>query len=252
MPKKANTMPVFRAVFPVLLAATCLTSSALAAPLSQSTSSEDLSYATLPEGGIISTISGDVEVKTSSGPLSIRSVSGDTDVSSSNGPVSVSTVSGDTQIGQIQGALQIKSVSGDITVAGAAGAAILMTVSGDAHLEKAAGDVTAKSSSGDQDITLISAPNARTALLESASGDITLHLPKGFGGTFDIQLRQGRSQKDFPLEQSLGLAVNVGPWEKPSLVSSESRKIAASGKVGDGKDHVTLRNVSGTIRIVQD
>ncbi|MBS1033161.1 DUF4097 family beta strand repeat-containing protein [Gluconobacter cerinus] len=242
-------MPVFRAVFPVLLAATCLTSSALSAPLSQSTSSEDLSYATLPEGGIISTISGDVEVKTSSGPLSIRSVSGDTDVSSSNGPVSVSTVSGDTQIGQIQGALQIKSVSGDVTVAGAA---MLMTVSGDAHLEKAAGDVTAKSSSGDQDITLTSAPNARTVLLESASGDITLHLPKGFGGTFDIQLRQGRSQKDFPLEQSLGLAVNVGPWEKPSLVSSESRKITASGKVGDGKDHVTLRDVSGTIRIVQD
>ena len=123
---------------------------------------------------------------------------------------------------------------------------------GDANLEEATGDGTAKSASGDQDITLISAPNARTVLLESASGDITLHLPKGFGGTFDIQLRQGRSQKDFPLEQSLGLAVNVGPWEKPSLVSSESRKITASGKVGDGKDHVTLRDVSGTIRIVQD
>ena len=253
MPEKAPPMSSFRMILPALLVATCLSSSgAFAAPLNQSVTSDDLSYTTLPEGGVISSMSGDVQIQTSNGPLSVRGVSGDIKISKNEGPTSLTTVSGDAQIGQGLGAVQIKTVSGDIAVAHAAGGAALMTVSGDTQLGGAAGDVTVKSTSGDQDVTLVSTGSARKIILETVSGDVTLHLPHDFGGTFDITLRQSRQQRAVPLEQSLGLTVQFGPWEKQGFLSSESRTITATGTVGNGRDHVTIHGVSGKVRILQD
>lgn len=253
MPEKAPPMSSFRMILPALLVATCLSSSgAFAAPLNQSVTSDDLSYTTLPEGGVISSMSGDVQIQTSNGPLSIRGVSGDIKISKNEGPTSLTTVSGDAQIGQGLGAVQIKTVSGDIAVAHAGGGAALMTVSGDTQLGEAAGDVTVKSTSGDQDVTLVSTGSARKIILETVSGDVTLHLPHDFGGTFDITLRQSRQQSAVPLEQSLGLTVQFGPWEKQGFLSSESRTITATRTVGNGRDHVTIHGVSGKVRILQD
>lgn len=253
MPEKAPPMSSFRMILPALLVATCLSSSgAFAAPLNQSVTSDDLSYTTLPEGGVISSMSGDVQIQTSNGPLSIRGVSGDIKISKNEGPTSLTTVSGDAQIGQGLGAVQIKTVSGDIAVAHAGGGAALMTVSGDTQLGEAAGDVTVKSTSGDQDVTLVSTGSARKIIFETVSGDVTLHLPHDFGGTFDITLRQSRQQSAVPLEQSLGLTVQFGPWEKQGFLSSESRTITATGTVGNGRDHVTIHGVSGKVRILQD
>lgn len=253
MPEKAPPMSSFRMILPALLVATCLSfSGAFAAPLNQSVTSDDLSYTMLPEGGVISSMSGDVQIQTSNGPLSIRGVSGDIKISKNEGPTSLTTVSGDAQIGQGLGAVQIKTVSGDIAVAHAAGGAALMTVSGDTQLGEAAGDVTVKSTSGDQDVTLVSTGSVRKIILETVSGDVTLHLPHDFGGTFDITLRQSRQQSAVPLEQSLGLTVQFGPWEKQEFLSSESRTITATGTVGNGRDHVTIHGVSGKVRILQD
>lgn len=253
MPEKAPPMSSSRMILPALLVATCLSSSgAFAAPLNQSVTSDDLSYTTLPEGGVISSMSGDVQIQTSNGPLSVRGVSGDIKISKNEGPTSLTTVSGDAQIGQGLGAVQIKTVSGDIAVAHAAGGAALMTVSGDTQLGEAAGDVTVKSTSGDQDVTLVSTGSARKIILETVSGDVTLHLPHDFGGTFDITLRQSRQQSAVPLEQSLGLTVQFGPWEKQGFLSSESRTITATGTVGNARDHVTIHGVSGKVRILQD
>lgn len=253
MPEKAPPMSSFRMILPALLVATCLSfSGAFAAPLNQSVTSDDLSYTMLPEGGVISSMSGDVQIQTSNGPLSIRGVSGDIKISKNEGPTSLTTVSGDAQIGQGLGAVQIKTVSGDIAVAHAAGGAALMTVSGDTQLGEAAGDVTVKSTSGDQDVTLVSTGSVRKIILETVSGDVTLHLPHDFGGTFDITLRQSRQQSAVPLEQSLGLTVQFGPWEKQGFLSSESRTITATGTVGNGRDHVTIHGVSGKVRILQD
>ncbi|GAD10295.1 hypothetical protein GFGA_1d0595 [Gluconobacter frateurii NBRC 103465] len=86
MPEKAPPMSSFRMILPVLLVATCLSSSgAFAAPLNQSVTSDDLSYTTLPEGGVISSMSGDVQIQTSNGPLSVRGVSGDIKISKKRG-----------------------------------------------------------------------------------------------------------------------------------------------------------------------
>lgn len=242
----------FKISLPVLAFGTALAFPVWAAPQNQSTTLDDISQSNLPEGGTLSSVTGNIRVGASGGPLSVRTVSGDIHIEQSAGSLDVRTVSGTLTVDHASGAAEIRSASGDVRVNHAGGAVSVRTMSGKStlpHLEK---DVTIRSISGDTTLTLDPASRMRTIDIGTVSGDMTLHLPHDFGGTFDILLKQRRSEKTLPLEQSLGLTVQTGAWEKNSDSSEEIRTITATGKVGDGRDHVIVRSVVGTLTLVQD
>ncbi|MBS1102440.1 DUF4097 family beta strand repeat protein [Gluconobacter sp. Dm-62] len=242
----------FTIFLPVLALGTALAFPVCAAPLSQSSISDDISQSTLPEGGKFSTVSGDVTVGTSDGPLSVRTVSGDIHVEQSKGPLDVHTVSGTLDVDHAAGAVEIRSASGNVTLDHSDGAVSIRTMSGDTTLSHVSRDVMIRSVSGDTSLTLDAAPQMRTVNIGTVSGGMTLHLPHGFGGTFDIILKQRRSDTTLPLQQSLGLTVQLGDWKKESGSSEDVRTITATGKVGDGRDHIIVRSVVGTLKLVQD
>ncbi|MBF0875637.1 DUF4097 family beta strand repeat protein [Gluconobacter cerevisiae] len=242
----------FALSLPVLVFGTALAFPVCAAPLIQSSTSDDISLPALPEGGKISSINGDVSIGTSDGPLSVRTVSGDIHIKQSRGPLDVHTVNGTLDVDHAIAAVEIRSASGDVTLDHSDGAASIRSVSGDDTINHAARDVMIRSVNGDINLTLDAAPQMRTIDIGTVSGDMMIHLPHGFGGTFDIHLKQRRSDKTLPLEQSLGLTVQTGNWEKESGGSEEARTITATGKVGDGRDHVVIHSVTGTLKLVQD
>lgn len=242
----------FTLSLPVLALGTALAFPVCAAPLSQSLISDDISESNLPEGGKLSTVSGDVSIGTSDGALSVRTVSGDVHVGQSKGPIDVHMLSGTLDVEHASGAVEIRSASGDITLGHADGAVSIRTMSGDTTIGHATRDAMIRSVSGDTSLTLDAAPQMRTVDIGTVSGDMTLHLPHGFGGTFDIILKQRRSDTTLPLQQSLGLTVQLGDWKKESGASEEVRTITATGKVGDGRDHIIVRSVVGTLKLVQD
>ncbi|GBR48969.1 DUF4097 family beta strand repeat-containing protein [Gluconobacter roseus] len=245
-------MTRFTLSLPVLALGTALAFPVCAAPLSQSSISDDISQSTLPEGGKFSTVSGDVTVGTSDGPLSVRTVSGDIHVTQSHGLLDVHTVSGTLDVDHAAGAVEVRSASGNVTLDHADGAVSIRTMSGESTLDHAGRDIMIRSISGDMTLMLDAASQMRTIDIGTVSGDMTVHLPHGFGGTFDIRLKQRRADKALPLEQSLGLTVQTGNWEKESAGSEEVRTVTASGRVGDGRDHVVIRSVVGTLKLVQD
>lgn len=223
-----------------------------AAPLSQSSISDDISQSALPEGGKFSTVSGDVSIGMSDGSLSVRTVSGDIHVGQSRGPFDAQTVSGILDVDQATGSVEIRSASGDITLDHTDGPVSIRTMSGASILGHASRDVMIRSVSGDVTLTLDAASQMRAVDIGTVSGDTTIHLPHGFGGTFDIRLKQRRSETTLPLQQSLGLSVQMGNWVKESGSSEEIRTITATGQVGDGRDHIIVRSVVGTLKLVQD
>lgn len=245
-------MTRFALSFSVLALGTALAFSVCAAPMNQSSISDDISESTLPEGGKFATISGDVSIGTSSGALSVRTVSGDIHIEQSKGLLDVRTVSGTLDVDQVGGSAEIRSASGNVTLDHADQSVSIRNMSGESTINHAVRDVMIRSVSGDTTLTLDAATQARTIEIGTVSGDMTVHLSHGFGGTFDIRLKQRRTDKALPLEQSLGLTVQTGNWEKESAGSEEVRTITATGKVGDGRDHVVIRSVTGTLKLIQD
>lgn len=223
-----------------------------AAPLEQSLITDDISQSSLPEGGKLATVSGDISVGTSDGALSIRTVNGDVHVGQSKGPINVHTLNGTLDVDDASGAVEVRSSSGDVTLGQADGAVSIRTMNGDTAVSHATRDVMIRSVSGDTTLTLDAASQMRTVDIGTVSGDMTLHLPHGFGGTFDIILKQRRSETTFPLQQSLGLTVQLGDWKKESGGLEDVRTITATGKIGDGRDHIIVRSVVGTLKLVQD
>ena len=81
------------------------------------------------------TVSGDVEIGTIAGRLTLRAVSGDVELGVARGPVTISTTSGDVDLRSLEaGEVRIQSVSGDVRVGIGRGTQIFVdaaSVSGD-------------------------------------------------------------------------------------------------------------------------
>ncbi|MET9628698.1 DUF4097 family beta strand repeat-containing protein [Lentzea sp. NPDC006480] len=136
-------------------------------------------------------IAGNVQIDNGSGNIYVRDVKGDVRAHTGSGRFEASRVkgsvtadlgSGDIDLDQVQGKMLLHSGSGRIT-----GTAL-------------DNDVTATADSGDVDMTFVS---ARTARLDSGSGDITVRVP-GTGGPYKVtgDSGSGRRKIDVPMDPS--------------------------------------------------
>lgn len=209
-------------------------------------SSGDLRTANLAGIQRLTTTSGDIAVEGATGPVQasvtsgdieatgiaaarLRSVSGDISVEGASGALTAGTTSGDIRVRGAADSLRLDSVSGEIDLDGAARAVAIGTTSGSVSARGIVGPLSATTSSGDLDL------RAHAGLLRadisSVSGDVTLDLPAGFGGTVELQTASGALDVALPVQ-----------------VQSVTRR-ALRGTIGKGSGRLILKSASGDLHV---
>ena len=141
------------------------------------------------------TVSGDLSIAGTRGPLHVGSVSGEVELSDVQGPLRLKTVSGDVDCRDYVGHVEGSSVSGDVTIRPARVRSIRFeSVSGDLSIEgelEAGQEHRLKTISGDVELALAS-PSA-TIEFRTNSGDVTCDI---VGARI---VREGRKDKTIVL-----------------------------------------------------
>ena len=136
------------------------------------------------------TVSGDMEVQGTRGPMRVESVSGDVSIGDAQGPMRVKSVSGDVEVTDYVGILEGSAVSGDVSIRGRVRSCELHTVSGDISVDldpdPSGRESRLKTISGDVEIGLIAA--SCTCDYHTASGDLECDEPARI-------IREGRKDR---------------------------------------------------------
>jgi DUF4097 and DUF4098 domain-containing protein YvlB len=144
----------------------------------------------------LETVSADVGVAGTRGPVKVTTVSGDIGLTVSSQQVTVQTVSGDVILHAPSTMTVANSVSGDLRMTGPQGMLTAETVSG--NVELAGGkftDMHLKSISGDLHLDVDFAKPAMVSG-ETLSGDITMHVPSDLSGTATMKNFSGEISCD--------------------------------------------------------
>jgi hypothetical protein len=159
--------------------------------------------------------------------LEAHTVSGDLVLGGTRGPIDVQSVSGDVRLDDVQGPMRLKTVSGDGTLAGYAGQLVANSVSGDLALSSVrlhgseivtvSGDVRID---GELD-------KARDHKLKTISGDIDLRL---VGGSYDIHFKTMSGDLDSEMD---GEILREGPREKHIVIGAAETKVSVKTMSGD-------------------
>lgn len=164
------------------------------------------------------TVSGDISLTGTRGPLDMHSVSGDLVLSDIQGPLRLKTVSGDGELTEFAGQLVGNTVSGDLTFNSVRlHGSDIVTVSGDVRID---GEL-------DKD---------REHRIKTISGDIDLHLT---GASYDVHFSSmsGDLENEMPGEVS-----NEGKRGKRILIGGAETKVGIKTMSGD----LAIRASGGT------
>jgi hypothetical protein len=159
--------------------------------------------------------------------LEAHTVSGDLVLGGTRGPIDVQSVSGDVRLNDVQGPMRLKTVSGDGTLVGYAGQLVANSVSGDLALSNVrlhgseivtvSGDVRID---GELD-------KARDHKLKTISGDIDLRL---VGGSYDIHFKTMSGDLDSEMD---GEILREGPRDKHIVIGAAEAKVSVKTMSGD-------------------
>ncbi len=176
----------------------------------------------------LTTASGDVNIETVQGPsITIQAASGDVIANRLDGWVSISTASGDIEIQQVIGpSAELNVASGDILVQSIEADLVeVNSASGDVTIERLMGQVNASTASGDVTLGL-----ADAAAISTASGAVTLHIPRGAG--FDVDLESPDVEIDGDLE-----------------FRGSRRDRRTQGTIGSGGPSLSVSTHSGSVQL---
>jgi hypothetical protein len=176
------------------------------------------------------TVSGDMEVRGTRGPMRVESVSGDVSIADAQGPMRVKSVSGDVEITDYVGAVEGSAVSGDVSIRGRVRSCELHTVSGDISVDldpDPGRESRLKTISGDVEIGLIAV--SCTCDYHTASGDLECEAPAKI-------IREGRKDRMVIIGEGAG-RLNVktvsGDLTIKPASSSLAEEPAAAGASAD-------------------
>jgi hypothetical protein len=155
------------------------------------------------------TVSGDVVLAGTRGPVDVQSVSGDARLSDVQGPLRLKTVSGDGILSAFAGQLVANSVSGDLVLSNVRlHGSEIVTVSGDVRIE------------GELD-------KAREHRLKTISGDVDLRLT---GGSYDIRYSSMSGDLD---SEMAGEIRREGRRDKHIVIGAAETKVSVKTMSGD-------------------
>lgn len=192
---------------------------------------QDRGWADLFRGGRVAV---DFEITV---PREIRieahTVSGDLELAGTRGPLDVQSVSGDVRLEDVQGPLRLKTVSGDGSLTDYAGQLIANTVSGDLTFERVrlhGSEIVTVSGEVSIDGEL---DKAREHRLKTISGDVDLRLT---GGSYDIRF----SSMSGDLDSDMSGEINVtGRRDKHVVIGAAETKVTVKTMSGDLEIHAS-------------
>jgi DUF4097 and DUF4098 domain-containing protein YvlB len=155
------------------------------------------------------TVSGDLELAGTRGPLEAQSVSGDVRLEDVQGPIRLKTVSGDGILSDFAGQLVANTVSGDLTFERVRlHGSEIVTVSGEVRID------------GELD-------KAREHRLKTISGDVDLRLT---GGSYDIRFSSMSGDLDSEMQGEINV---TGRRDKHVMIGAAETKVTVKTMSGD-------------------
>jgi hypothetical protein len=177
--------------------------------------------AKVPIGSVLAGKSSAADVRAAGVWSTVRldASSADIDVAEVTGDADLDTASGTVTVHRVGGSLRAKSSSGDVRVGDVTGDANLETASGDIRLRRGENSVRAYTASGDIEVGELRQGRAQ---LKSSSGDVEVGVAAGTGVWMDLDTSSGKSVSDLTAS---------GPTPPPTGANLELRVKTASGDI---------------------
>lgn len=212
-------------------------------------------YIALPANVAVQTtlVSGSITGEELANSLDLRTISGDMRLNASSGPVILTTTSGEMTVHDHSGSVEIESVSGDLELRHTDTPTTLRieTVSGDAELEQVRGAVEFRSISGDLELK---ASGPTSLQLETTSGDLDSELMLAPNSTNQIRSISGDVQVALRDPNNLSLTLNSSSGDLEIDLASRERtdeRRSVQLTLGTGSTSLEISTTSGDIRVTE-
>jgi hypothetical protein len=161
--------------------------------------------------------------------------------------VQISTMGGEIDVEDAPEGADLHTMGGDIHVKGAERFVRAKTMGGDIHIDAVDGWLEAITMGGDVEASVTG--NGGHVTLTSMSGDITLHVPAGFGMNLDLEIAFTRnSTQDYRITAPGNLAATTTPeWDREH--GTPRKYTRASGAVNGGGNTVKIRTINGNVMV---
>ncbi len=163
------------------------------------------------------------------------------------GKITRSSMGGDLNVDDAPQGAVLRTMGGAIVVGRARGHVVAKTMGGDIRVRDLIGSLDASTMGGNVTVEIDGVAGSRSLDLHSMGGSISLTLPAGFSGTFEVELEQShegppaRIISDFPLDVRESRRER---WWRPDV-----DVLNATGRVGSGDAIVKIKTIGSDITI---
>jgi len=188
-----------------------------------------------------------------SGSVSITKMGGEINVDNAPHGASLSTMGGDIHVGNVASFAKVKTMGGVISIDRATGSVDATSMGGDISLGHVDGAIKATTMGGDITARIVgSSATERDVELTSNGGTITLTVPKDFPMDVRITLAYTKNAPgSYAIADHAGLEQRAtSDWD--TSMGSPRKYIRASGRVGNGLNHVTINTINGDVILKQE
>ncbi|MFL5386336.1 MAG: HEAT repeat domain-containing protein, partial [Longimicrobiaceae bacterium] len=196
----------------------------------------------------LSNVQGNVRGYTASGQV-LRGGRNDDGGSADGTPVRIHRAGGIISVDDAPYGADLYTGGGAITVGRARGFVHARTGGGRILLEEVDGDVVASTGSGAVRVGLATPSGVRTVDVRSGSGGVTVDIPAGAGVELDVETGYTPSSRPVTIESDFGLPVTESRDYERVENGTPRRFVRTRGRVGDGRVHVKVRTVNGSVHL---
>lgn len=182
--------------------------------------------------------------------VEVRSSSGDISVIDTKGSCRISARSADVRLRQLDGPVEVNLMSGDITLEDVSSPQVtLENKSGDLKLRRVKANISARTTSGDVEMSDI---DGKTASVETVSGDIQAAFAVPVSGSLNFRTVSGNVELRVPDGSDCRVSLSSLSGDISSsltlLDASESDR-RLTGRLGEGGGTLDVSAVNGDIRL---
>jgi DUF4097 and DUF4098 domain-containing protein YvlB len=215
----------------------------------------------IEEGGsrvIAKTAGGGIKIRRSAGSVEANTAGGSIELGPSGGDVELKTAGGSIRIEESGGRVRAETAGGSISVDGSNGPVDVRTAGGSLRIENARGAIEAHTSGGSIEAELVVSDSGTdtSCNLETAGGDVTIHLPENLAATIDAEIRvrdndSGWGRRDYEILSDFDIPVEEDSGKDDDRRWRDDSRVTARGDINGGGDRIKLSTANGDIHILK-